>query len=203
MPIPRHALPPAPPGHRIGLFGGSFDPPHAGHLALSRMARRVLELDQVWWLVSPGNPLKPHGPAPLEDRISRAAAMTVGDPYVRVTGIEERLGTRYTAQTLQALLPLWPRVNFVWLMGADSLASLHRWGDWRAIPHMLPLAAFARPGQGMAALHSVAARSHARDRVPAARARSIVTARPPAWVFLQMPMVRESSSRIRAEEQNR
>lgn len=198
MPVPRHALPHAPPGHRIGLFGGSFDPPHAGHVALSRMARRVLGLDQVWWLVSPGNPLKPHGPAPLAQRIERARAMTAADPHVRITGIEARLGTRHTAQTLRALLPLYPRAQFVWLMGADCMVGLHRWGAWRDILAMLPVAVLARPGQGLAALNAVAARSHARFRVPPARARGLAGALPPAWVFLQMPMVRESSSRIRA-----
>lgn len=198
MPLPRHQLPPAPPGCRIGLFGGSFDPAHQGHLALSRAALRALRLDRVWWLVSPGNPLKSAGPAPLAARLERAAALTAGDRRLVITGVESRLGTRYTADTLAALLPHLARAQPVWLMGADSFAGLHRWRDWQAVLHQIPVAVLARPGANLSALGSVAARRFATYRLPAHSAAALATAAPPRWCFLRMPMVDVSSTRLRA-----
>lgn len=198
MPLPRHQLPPAPPGRRIGLFGGSFDPAHQGHLALSRAALRALRLDCVWWLVSPGNPLKSAGPTPLPARLERAAALTAGDRRLVVTGVESRLGTRYTADTLAALRPHLAGAHPVWLMGADSLAGLHRWRDWQAILHQIPVAVLARPGANLSALGSVAARRFAACRLPEHKAAALATARPPRWCFLRMPMVDVSSTGLRA-----
>lgn len=186
----------AAPGQVIGLFGGSFDPPHAGHVHLSHEAMRRLGLDRLWWLVSPGNPLKHDPPAPLEARIA-AARRLVADPRVEITDIERRLGTRATADTLAALLRLYPGVRFVWLMGADNLAQFHRWDRWRSILSMVPVAVFARPGQRLPALNGPAARIFARARLPARSARRLGHLAPPAWIWLDIPMRAESSTALR------
>ncbi|NYS23849.1 nicotinate-nucleotide adenylyltransferase [Rhodobacteraceae bacterium 2376] len=193
----RHRLPFAPPGASVGLFGGSFDPAHAGHLALSRAAMRRLRLDRIWWLVSPGNPLKPHGPAALDRRLARAQALLDGHPRVQATDIEQQLGTRYTADTLVRLRRLYPHLRPVWLMGADGLRDLHRWQDWRSIIESVPIAVFARPGQRLAALGSVAARSYAGARLPARLAPTLAQRRAPRWCFIDMPMVPISSTELR------
>src|SRR5690606_23858692 len=139
------------PGLRIGLFGGSFDPPHAGHRAVSVEALKRLRLDQVWWLVSPQNPLKPHAPDGLAARIATARSLAA-DPRIRVTGIEVALGTTYTADTLRQLRARLPGVKLVWMMGADNLATFHRWRDWRGIAASVPMAIFNRPGLALRAL---------------------------------------------------
>ncbi|HHS94601.1 MAG TPA: nicotinate-nicotinamide nucleotide adenylyltransferase, partial [Rhodobacterales bacterium] len=128
----RHELPYAPPGARVGLLGGSFVPAHEGHAHITREALKRFGLDRVWWLVSPGNPLKAHGPAPLPKRMARARAV-MRDPRVTITDIEARLGTRYTAQTLERLFALYPQLRFTWLMGADNLAGFHHWERWEEI----------------------------------------------------------------------
>mgnify|MGYP005840320713 CR=1 FL=1 len=181
----------------IGLLGGSFDPPHAGHVHVSREALKRLALDRLWWLVSPGNPLKPHGPALLAARLA-AARDCLNDPRMIVTDIEARLGTRHTAQTLAHLQGLYPGVRFVWVMGADNLAQFHRWQDWRRIAARVPLAVLARPGARQAALNSPAARIMAPCRRPEAAAPLLGRNAPPAWVFLNVPMLALSSSRLRA-----
>lgn len=184
-------------GQRIGLFGGSFNPPHAGHVALSISALRRLRLDWLWWLVSPRNPLK--DPSEISDFAERLAAARalVRHPRIVVTDIEQRLGTRTTAETLKALAPLLRRGRFVWAMGADSFAGLHRWNDWRDIPAALPLAVFDRPGFSQAALHSPAARTLARCRIDEKEAPHLPFCRPPAWVFLRQRHRPESSTAIR------
>lgn len=193
----RWADPYATPGQVVGLFGGSFDPPHPGHLHLSREALKRLGLDQLWWLVSPGNPLKPHPPAPLTDRLVAARGMA-RHPRITITDIEARLGTRATADTLAALQHRYPGVRFVWVMGADNLAELHRWGNWQQIMARVPVAVFARPGQRMNALTARAARQYAGARLPERAARVLGRAAPPAWIYLDMPMRRESSTALRA-----
>lgn len=131
---------------RIGLLGGSFNPAHGGHRRISLFAREALALDQVWWLVSPGNPLKPaSGMAPLAARVASARKQARRAP-IRVTAIERELGTRFTVDTLRALLRRYPRHRFVWVMGADNLAQFHRWRDWRGIARTMPIAVIARPG---------------------------------------------------------
>ncbi|WP_284261875.1 nicotinate-nucleotide adenylyltransferase [Roseicyclus amphidinii] len=192
----RSDYPLALPGMSIGLFGGSFDPPHAGHLHVSREALKRFGLDRVWWLVSPGNPLKPRGPAPLERRMAAARAL-VQDPRITVTDVEAQLGTRYTAETLSRLMALYPGVRFVWLMGADNLAQFHRWQQWQWILRSVPVGVLARPGQRISARMSPAARAFARHRLPAAQARLLAGSEPPAWCFLNLPMVDLSSSAIR------
>jgi nicotinate-nucleotide adenylyltransferase len=154
-------------------------------------------LDRVWWLVSPGNPLKEDGPQPMEARID-AARQLVRDPRIVVSDIEARLGTRYTAATLAALMPLYPGVRFVWLMGADNLADFHRWHDWYAIAQAVPIGVLARPGHGLAALNGPAARTLRHARIGSGDARSLPHMVPPCWSYLPLPLRPESSTALRA-----
>lgn len=193
----RYRLPFAQPGQTIGLFGGSFDPPHQGHVHVSREALKRFGLDRVWWLVSPGNPLKARGPATMERRIDAARAL-VTHPRVEVTDIEAQLGTRYTAQTIEAMRALYPGVRFVWLMGADNLAQFHRWQRWEWIMEHVPVGVLARPGQRISARTSIAAQRFRNAKMPATQARLLGRATAPAWCFLNVPMLDVSSSEIRA-----
>ncbi len=193
----RAGFPVARPGQAIGLLGGSFDPPHSGHVHVTREALRRFGLDRVWWLVSPGNPLKPEGPAPIARRLAAARAV-MRHPRVVVSDLEARLGTRYTAATLKALTRRYRGVHFVWLMGADNLTSFHKWEQWRWIMQTVPIGIVARPGDRDAARHSKAA---ARFRQAQLRGRHAVVLpgrAPPCWCFVNVPMVDMSSSEIRA-----
>lgn len=183
-------------GQKIGLLGGSFDPPHAGHAHITRMALRRFGLDRVWWLVSPGNPLKPHGPAPLAERIATARQI-MDDPRVTVTGIEARLRTRMTADTIAMLQKNYPAVRFVWLMGADNLAQFDQWDRWQDIALRVPIGVIARPGWRMAARFSRAARIMRAARLPDERARLLALAKPPAWAMIDVPLNALSSTAIR------
>ncbi|WP_432254722.1 nicotinate-nucleotide adenylyltransferase [Limimaricola sp. AA108-03] len=185
-------------GQAIGLLGGSFDPAHEGHMAITLEAIRRFRLDRVWWLVSPGNPLKPRGPAPMTQRIAQAEQVAQ-HPKVRVTDIEARLGTRYTAQTIARLKARYPGVDFVWLMGADNLVQLHRWQDWRRIVETVPMGVFARPGDRLAARLSQAARVYRGARLPMHAAEGLARAPAPAWCFVNLPMSAASSTAIRAD----
>ena len=178
----------------VGLLGGSFDPAHAGHAHITREALKRFGLDRVWWLVSPGNPLKAEGPAPLDLRLAQARAV-MDDPRVVVTDLESRLGTRATADTLDRLTALYPGVRFVWLMGADNLAQFHRWDRWQSILARVPVGVLARPGFGVAARLSVAARMFRAAEVPP---RGLGLRAAPAWAFVNVPLVDLSSSAIRA-----
>ena len=154
---PRHGSDPVlkTPIH-TGLLGGSFNPAHGGHRRISLFAAKALGLDEVWWLVSPGNPLKPaQGMASLPARLASARAHARRGP-LRVTAIERELGTRFTVDTLRAVVRRYPKRRFVWLMGADNLAQFHRWKDWRAIARTMPIAVIARPGYDAPALASPA-----------------------------------------------
>lgn len=193
----RHNLPYARAGQTIGLLGGSFDPPHAGHSHITREALKRFGLSRVWWLVSPGNPLKGEGPAPILRRLAEARRVMV-HPRVAVTDIETVIGTRYTAETILCLQRLYPGVRFVWLMGADNLASFHQWDNWREIFAQVPIGVLARPGQRISARMSVAAAEHARFRLSARAARLLPHHQTPAWCFVNVPMVAISSSAIRA-----
>jgi nicotinate-nucleotide adenylyltransferase len=192
----RHQIPYASHGQTVGLLGGSFDPPHGGHVHISRQALRRFRLDRVWWLVSPGNPLKPKGPADLTRRMA-ACRRLVTHPRIQVSDIEARFGTTYTAQTLTRLLPLYPGVRFVWLMGADNLAEFHRWQDWRGILALVPVGVLARPGEVVRAGLSPAARSYGRFRLPAGQSAALVHHQAPAWALVSGPTVDISSSDIR------
>jgi nicotinate-nucleotide adenylyltransferase len=170
-------------GLRVGLLGGSFNPAHEGHRHLSLLALQLLDLDQVWWLVSPGNPLKPsRNMAPFEQRYE-SAKRKARHPRIVVSGIERDLGTRYTADTIPALQARFPQTRFVWLMGADNLAQLHRWQRWTSLFRSVPMAVFDRPPRGFHSLFSPAARRFARQRIDASNARRLAYAEPPAWVF--------------------
>jgi nicotinate-nucleotide adenylyltransferase len=184
-------------GQVVGLLGGSFDPPHEGHVRITEAAMARLGLDWVWWVVSPGNPLKHEGPAPLERRIAAARALLT-DPRVKVTDIEARLGTRYTAETLARLRRRHPRVRFVWIMGSDNLAQFHHWRDWQRIMEMVPVAVMARPGKRLIARFAPAARAFRRAQLNESEARGLGRRRAPAWVVLNLPLVPLSSSAIRA-----
>jgi len=193
----RWALPVAKPGQVIGLLGGSFDPAHAGHAHITREAMKRFGLDRVWWLVSPGNPLKAQSPAPLEKRLAAARAV-IEHPRVCVTDIEARIGTRYTAETLERLRALYPGVHFVWLMGADNLASFHLWDRWQWIMENVPIGVIARPGQRLPARHPKAADRYPFYRVPAGASQMLGRMQAPAWCFVNIPMVAISSTEIRA-----
>jgi nicotinate-nucleotide adenylyltransferase len=193
----RAGLPIATRGMVIGLLGGSFDPAHAGHAHLTREALKRFGLDRVWWLVSPGNPLKARQPAPMADRLAQARNV-MRHPRVIVTDIEARLGTRYTAQTIAALQARYPGVRFVWLMGADNLAQFHRWDRWRWIMQSVPIGVLARPGSRIDARLSKAAECFAGARLHPNQARLLGQGPAPRWSFANMPMVNLSSSSIRA-----
>jgi nicotinate-nucleotide adenylyltransferase len=184
-------------GQSIGLLGGSFDPPHRGHVHITRQALARFGLDRVWWLVSPGNPLKAHGPAPLDQRMAASRAI-MRHPRVQVTDVETRLGTRITADTIAALVARYPGVRFVWLMGADNLAQFHHWQDWRFIMDTVPVGVLARPGDRISARMSPAARIYGRYRIPGRASHLLAQAPAPAWCFVNVPMVALSSSEIRA-----
>ena len=185
---------------RVGLLGGSFNPAHRGHLHISAMALDRLALDQVWWLVSPQNPLKPrHDMAPLDQRLAMARTLA-NDPDIRVTDLERHLGTRYTADTLDALAQSHPDTRFVWIMGADNLIQIPRWRRWTALFNAVPIAVFARPSYSLRALSGRAARRFASARRLESRAGALAAMRPPAWVFLHTPLVRASATRIRARD---
>ncbi|HSP26127.1 MAG TPA: nicotinate-nucleotide adenylyltransferase [Saliniramus sp.] len=191
-------LPPHAPGMRIGLFGGSFNPPHEGHLHVGRMALRRLQLDQLWWLVTPGNPLKErHGLASLEERLE-AARRLARHPRIAVTDIEAQLGVRYTIDTIRRLRARCPTLRFVWIMGADSLANFHRWGHWREIAGLVPIAVIDRPGLTLKAVRSPAAQALSPFRIPEHAAATLAARKPPAWVFLHGPRSNLSSTAIRA-----
>ena len=181
---PRLILPPHTRGMRIGLFGGTFDPPHAAHLAASLLAMKRLRLDRLWWLVTPGNPLKDtRGLQPLEQRIASARALT-HHPRIDVTGLEAVISTRYTYDTLEFLLRRCPGVRFVWVMGADNLRSLSRWQNWRGIAKLMPMAVVDRMGSSLYANGSRAAQGLARYRLPERFAANLADRDPPAWVYL-------------------
>ncbi len=190
-------LPPSAPGLRIGLYGGSFNPAHAGHLHVSQLALRRLALDRVWWLVSPGNPLKDRTIlAPLAERVAGAAAIA-RDPRVAVTAFESAIGARFTRDSLAWLRRHRPFPLFVWIMGADSLASFHRWQGWREIVRSMPIAVIDRPGFTLGAAASPAARAMARHRIDERDAARLAGMAPPAWVFLHGPRSDLSSTALR------
>lgn len=173
-------------GRRIGLLGGSFNPAHEGHRHISQLALAKLGLDEVWWLVSPQNPLKSEdGMAPFESRLKSANEMAK-DRRIRVSAIEAELGTRYTADTLDALQNRYPAARFVWLMGADNLVQISHWRAWKQIFSKVPIAVFARDSYDSRALSGLASVRFRRARVPERAARMLPDAAPPAWVFLRI-----------------
>lgn len=185
------------PGQRIGIMGGSFDPPHAGHRIAADAAVKRLGLDQLWWLVTPGNPLKSHNGLPaVNGRIDLVRQFAAG-PKMKVTGFEGELGTRYTAATLAFLKRRHPGVRFVWVMGADNLASFDRWQHWRAIAGLMPIAVVDRPGWRLRGLSSRAALALSRWRLPESEARSLADRTPPCWMLLTIRLSDLSSTALR------
>jgi len=195
---PRYRIPIHYPGQRIGLFGGTFDPPHEAHLAACLLAMKRLALDHVWWLVTPGNPLKnTTGLAPLDERVA-AARRLAHHPRMDVTGIEAEIGVRYSYDIIQYLVSHCPGVRFVWIMGADNLRSFHRWQKWRGITELVPIAVIDRLGPSLRATGSVAAQALGHRRVRESEAASLVGRRPPAWVLLHGLKSPLSSTALRA-----
>jgi nicotinate-nucleotide adenylyltransferase len=185
-------------GRRIGLLGGSFNPAHDGHRHISLCALRELGLDEVWWLVSPQNPLKPErGMTPLEKRMAGARAVA-RHPRIRVTDIERQLDTRYTVDTVRALKRRYPGHIFVWLIGADNLRQMPQWRAWTDLFHSVAVAVFARPSYSLKALAGQAASRFARFRLPESWARCLAGQEPPAWVFLRIRLHPASATAIRA-----
>ena len=188
---------PAPRGRSIGLYGGSFNPAHIGHLKVSRAAIHAMGLDQVWWLVTPGNPLKEAPGAGLMDRIANAQALIKKDPCIVVTGAEMILHTRFTVDTIKALRRLFPKVNFVWIMGADNLIQFPQWQCWQEIAHRIPIAVFSRPTYSYKALSGRAAWLMALWQVNRHQTRRLSQIRPPAWGFFWLTSDQMSSTVLR------
>lgn len=193
----RHGFPPISGRQRIGLLGGSFDPAHEGHVAITKAALHRFGLDRIWWLVTPGNPLKSHGPAPLAQRMIQARTI-MSHPRVTITDLEETLGTQMTCDTIAALQQHFPRQSFTWLMGADNLAQFHLWTRWREIAQRVRIGVVARPGSRMAARLSPAARTLAAYRLPETQAVTLGRHAAPAWAMINLPMNDSSSTAIRA-----
>ena len=177
-------MPHAEKGMQVGLFGGSFNPPHAGHALVAEIAMRRLRLDQLWWMVTPGNPLKnTNHLAPLADRIRLSEAIT-RDPRMKVTAFEASYHVRYTADTLALIKARNPGVDFVWIMGADNLRDFHRWQRWRQIAMTFPIAVIDRPGATLSFLSSVMAKTFGYARVDESAAPRLARMRAPAWTFI-------------------
>lgn len=181
---------------RVGLYGGSFNPVHDGHIHVADTAMKRLNLDRVIWLVSPQNPLKKQGAAPLPQRIAAVAAMASG-PGMIVSDIETRMGSQYTIDTVRLLKARYPGVKFVWIMGADSLKDFHRWRGWTQLMHEVPVAIVSRPWAALKARLSPAARRFAHFRRPAREAPILADAKTPAWVYLRGPFNFTSSTLLR------
>jgi len=197
LPSVSQAIPLYTNGMRIGLLGGSFNPPHVAHRAISLFAIKRLKLDRVWWLVTPGNPLKEHGT--LRDLAQRteAAREMADDPRIDISCLESVIGTRYTVETIAYLRRRAGGLRFVWIMGADNLAQFHRWENWRRIASELPIAVIDRPPQSFRALAAPAAQALARYRLPENQAARLADQRAPAWVFLTGMKLNLSSTGLR------
>ena len=183
----------------IGILGGSFDPAHSGHLRISKLALQLLNLEEVWWLVAPQNPLKNASKLePFAKRVTGAADMAKLESRVKVRGLEAELGTVYTVDTVAALRERWPNNRFAWIMGADNLAEVHLWKRWEQLFFQVPGAVFDRPTYSFTALESPAAQKFAAHRISRRDATSLTQITPPAWVFLWSAFDTTSSTSIRA-----
>ena len=191
------AIPPYTEGMRVGLLGGSFNPPHIAHRAISQFAIKRLKLDRVWWLVTPGNPLKDNGGLQDLDARAEAAQEMADDPRIDISCLESVIGTRYTVDTVSYLRRRASGLRFVWIMGADNLAQFHRWQNWRRIASEMPIAVIDRPPQSFRALAAPAAQALARYRLPENQAVRLADQRAPAWVFLTGMKLKMSSTGLR------
>ncbi len=196
-------MPHVEPGMAVGLFGGSFNPPHAGHALVAEIALRRLRLDQLWWIVTPGNPLKSSNElAPLAERIALCERITP-DPRNKVTAFEASHHVRYTADTLALVRRRYPHVHFVWVMGADNLKDFHRWQRWREIAASVPIAVIDRPGSTLSFLSSKMAKTFERARIDETRAPMLSRHTPPAWTFIHGPRSSLSSTALRNAAETR
>jgi nicotinate-nucleotide adenylyltransferase len=190
-------MPHAARGLSVGLFGGSFNPPHAGHRLVAEIALRRLDLDQLWWMVTPGNPLKDGRQlAPLAERLA-ASEQIADDPRIRVTAFEASYSIRYSADTVELVTGRNPGVNFVWVMGADNLKNFHKWQRWRWIADRIPIAVIDRPGSTLSFLSSIMAKSYDHARVDEEDAAVLARRAAPAWAFIHGPRSSLSSTAIR------
>ena len=197
---PVRTLPPSQTTQRIGLFGGSFDPPHSGHLHVAKTAMKRLDLDWVYWLPARGNPLKSK-PADFYERVHAVRELIGHNPKMFVSDFEHWAGLRYTVDVINGFTAHCPRARFVWLMGADSLQNFHDWKAWQSVASMLPLCVVSRPDAGPRALRSPFARRYAASRLRERDAGLLPFAEPPAWVFLKAPFDPASSTQLRARAQ--
>ena len=198
VPAPYLRTPHVRPGMAVGLFGGSFNPPHDGHLLVAETALRKLRLHQLWWMVTPGNPLKENND--LSDLSKRLewCRERISDPRIKLTAFEAAHRLRYTAETLEFILDRNLGVDFVWIMGADNLAGFHRWQNWQAIANSVPIAVIDRPGSTLAYLSSIMAKAFGHARVDETDAAALARLDPPAWTFIHGRRSPLSSSAIRS-----
>lgn len=199
-----HRLPPDTPpsysGNRIGLFGGTFNPPHEGHVDAAMTALKRLKLDRLWWMVTPGNPLKTCDHlASVQDRLAQCRAL-VDDRRIIVTGFEQHLPDAFTANTIGRLRAQRPTTQFVWIMGGDGLVNFHHWHDWQAIIDTVPIAVIDRPGWRLPALSSKTAHAFAERRFPETHATLLAHCQPPAWTYLTAPQNAVSSTELRQNQ---
>ena len=193
---PAAHLPAASTRQRIGLFGGSFDPPHDGHLHVAETALKRLALDQVWWFPTPGNPLK-NPPGAYEARLAAVQILTARNKAMRVSDIEQRAHIRYTIDLVKLLRAHCPHAQLVWVLGSDSLENFHKWKDWKALANLIPIAAVARPGATLAARTSHFAKIYGDQRLPRRAAKLLAGHDAPAWTYLPAPLNAASSTAIR------
>jgi len=184
-------------GMKVGLYGGSFNPPHLGHKHLAETALKRFQLDQIWWMVTPGSPLKTSHDLPtVEQRIDLSRALVI-HPFIHVTGFEKDLPTTISAQTVAFIRSRHPNVHFVWLMGADNLENLHLWQQWRQLAHQIVIGVIDRPGASLACLHASAARTLSRFRLQETQAPRLAYLAAPAWCFLHAPKLDIASHKLR------
>ena len=195
-------LPPSAPNMRIGLFGGSFNPSHFGHRLVSRQTMKHLDLDAIWWLVTPANPLKDnHDLAPLKERVKNARAL-ITQPNIYVTGFEAAHGFKYSYDSLSYLKKTLPERKLVWIMGADSFIDFHKWQHWKNIANLMPMAIYSRPNNNLKALASKAAIYLKNYRLDESDAKILANSPAPKWVFLNGKMSELSSSKIRKNQKS-
>ena len=180
----------------VGLLGGSFDPAHAGHVNITKAALVYFGLDEIWWLVSPGNPLKKISQASFTSRLEYATNL-MKHPRVRVSDIEKSIGTKYTVDTLSKLMHSFPKIQFVWLMGADNFVQFDQWRKWERIMYKVPIGILARPGNRLAPLTARSARKFRLHRVATKQSQRLPKTQAPSWCYINLPMSNLSSSAIR------
>ena len=193
---PAAHLPPTSTRARIGLFGGSFDPPHGGHLHVAETALKRLNLDQIWWFPTPGNPLK-EDPSDYEARLGAVRILTQNNRAFEVSNIEKQAHLRYTIDLVRLLRKHCPHAKLTWIMGGDSLTNFHRWKDWKSLAHQVPIAVIARPGSERSALVSPFAKAFQQSRLSHRAARMLPGHETPAWIYLPAPLNPVSSTAIR------